>query len=126
MACSLFRKARIDAPGALHPIIVRGIEHWSIFSDDKDQYHFVARLGEIVTDTAGFSAFGDKSGASMGIRKAPTDCQGSQSFVLLGGSGCGLHRHKDFQATGGISTICEHFGEALQEDRHFGETEVGW
>ena len=67
------RKARIDAPGALHHIIVRGFERRSIFSDDKDQDNFVARLGEIVIDTAGFSAFGDQSGASMGIRKAPTD-----------------------------------------------------
>jgi hypothetical protein len=28
------RKARIDAPGALHHIIVRGIERGPIFSDD--------------------------------------------------------------------------------------------
>ena len=30
------RKARIDAPGALHHIIVRGIERRRIFSDDGD------------------------------------------------------------------------------------------
>ncbi len=30
------RKARIDAPGALHHIIVRGIERRKIFYDDID------------------------------------------------------------------------------------------
>ena len=43
--------ARIDAPGALHHIIVRGIERRRIFSDDQDQDNFVERLGDIVTET---------------------------------------------------------------------------
>ena len=30
------RKARIDAPGALHDIIIRGIECKAIFKDDKE------------------------------------------------------------------------------------------
>jgi len=45
------RKARIDAPGALHHIIVRGIERRRIFSDDQDRDNFVERLGNIVTET---------------------------------------------------------------------------
>ena len=45
------RKARIDAPGALHHIIVRGIERRRIFSDDQDRDNFVERLGSILTDT---------------------------------------------------------------------------
>ena len=48
------RKARIDAPGALHHIIVRGIERRWIFSDDKDRDNFVDRLGDIVTETETF------------------------------------------------------------------------
>ncbi len=43
--------ARIDAPGALHHIIVRRIERRRIFSDDKDRDNFVERLGDIVTGT---------------------------------------------------------------------------
>jgi len=31
------RQARIDAPGALHPIIARGIERREIFCDDEDR-----------------------------------------------------------------------------------------
>ena len=44
------RKARIDAPGALHHIIVRGIEKRKIFEDDKDRNHFIKRLGDILTE----------------------------------------------------------------------------
>jgi len=48
------RKARIDAPGALHHIIVRGIERRRIFSDDQDRDNFIERMGDIVTDTKTF------------------------------------------------------------------------
>ena len=40
------RKARIDASGALHHIIVRGIERRNIFYDDRDRDHFLERLIE--------------------------------------------------------------------------------
>ncbi len=39
------RKARIDTPGALHHIIVRGIERRRIFYDDLDRENFIAQLG---------------------------------------------------------------------------------
>ena len=39
------RNARIDAPGALHHIIVRGIERRKIFNDDVDRINFLDRLG---------------------------------------------------------------------------------
>jgi putative transposase len=45
------RRARIDAPGALHHIIVRGIERRKIFNDDKDRYDFLSRLGDILEQT---------------------------------------------------------------------------
>ena len=45
------RKARIDAPGAVHHIIVRGIERGEIFHDDQDRNQFVKRLGDIVMET---------------------------------------------------------------------------
>jgi REP element-mobilizing transposase RayT len=46
------RKARIDAPGALHHIIVRGIERRKIFYDDHDRDNFIERLGAILTETS--------------------------------------------------------------------------
>ncbi len=45
------RKARIDAPGAVHHIIGRGIERCRIFRDDKDRYDFLARLGDLLAET---------------------------------------------------------------------------
>jgi putative transposase len=45
------RKSRIDAPGALHHIIVRGIEHRKIFIDDTDRDNFIDRVGGVVSDT---------------------------------------------------------------------------
>ncbi len=39
------RKARIDAPGALHHIMARGIEKNDIFYDDFDRNTFVDTFG---------------------------------------------------------------------------------
>ena len=45
------RKARIDAPGALHHIIARGIEGGKIFQDNADRNNFLCRLGGIIQET---------------------------------------------------------------------------
>ena len=45
------RKARIDAAGALHHIIVRGIERRKIFWDNADRDSFVNRLGKMLIET---------------------------------------------------------------------------
>jgi REP element-mobilizing transposase RayT len=45
------RAARLDAPGVLHHIIIRGIERRDIFRDDQDREDFLARLAELVHDT---------------------------------------------------------------------------
>jgi len=42
------RKARIDAPGAFHHIIARGIERNKIFQDVFDRDNFLERLGVIL------------------------------------------------------------------------------
>ena len=41
------RQARLDAPGTLHHVMIRGIEGANIFGDDKDREHFLSRVGEI-------------------------------------------------------------------------------
>jgi len=48
------RQARIDAPGAFHHIICRGIERKSIFLDDVDRNNFVSRLAAILQQTSTF------------------------------------------------------------------------
>lgn len=45
------RQSRIDAPGAVHHIIVRGIERKKIFRDDADRVKFLERLSVILLDT---------------------------------------------------------------------------
>ena len=45
------RKARIDAPGALHHIIVRGINRRRIFFDDADHDAFLDRLDAILSES---------------------------------------------------------------------------
>ena len=39
------RHARLDTPGALHHIMVRGINKEDIFIDDNDRRDFLRRLG---------------------------------------------------------------------------------
>ncbi|MBW2334851.1 MAG: transposase, partial [Deltaproteobacteria bacterium] len=45
------RQARLDAPGTLHHIIIRGIERKKIVNDDHDRQDFVSRMGNIALDT---------------------------------------------------------------------------
>ena len=43
--------ARLDAPGTLHHIIVRGIERRNIVDDNKDREVFVEAMGHLAVDT---------------------------------------------------------------------------
>jgi REP element-mobilizing transposase RayT len=45
------RRARLDAPGTLHHVIVRGIEKGPIVADDADRGAFVLRLGRLAVET---------------------------------------------------------------------------
>ena len=45
------RQSRIDAPGAVHHIICRGIERRKIFLDDLDRNMFITRLGQVLLKT---------------------------------------------------------------------------
>jgi hypothetical protein len=45
------RKARIDAPGALHHIMLRGIERRAIVRDDLDRERFLERLGKLLLES---------------------------------------------------------------------------
>ncbi len=45
------RRARLDAPGTLHHVMVRGIERRRIGNDVADCKNFVERLGELAAGT---------------------------------------------------------------------------
>jgi len=114
------RKARIDAPGALHHIIVRGIERRRIFSDDKDRDNFVDRLADIVTDTQTF-CFGwalMPNHAHLLLQTGKTSLSTVMRRLLTGYAvfyNRRYHRHgqlfqRGFQAAGGYATSGEYFG----------------
>jgi len=44
------RGPRLDAPGTMHHVIVRGIERGHIFRSDGDREDFLARLGRVVEE----------------------------------------------------------------------------
>jgi len=41
-------QARIDAPGALHHIVIRGIDRIAIFEDDQDREDLLERLSRLL------------------------------------------------------------------------------
>src|SRR5512141_1395019 len=45
------RQARLDAPGTLHHVIVRGVDRGAIVKDDADREGFIARLGDVAQAT---------------------------------------------------------------------------
>ena len=52
------RLARLDAPGVLHHVIIRGIERRGIFRDDFDRENFLERLS-IIAEANEKSGHGD-------------------------------------------------------------------
>lgn len=45
------RLARLDAPGALHHVMIRGIERRKIFKDDKDRENLIERMSSLLPET---------------------------------------------------------------------------
>ena len=60
------RRARLDIPGALHHIMVRGIDKSGIFKDDQDRSLFVERLGQSGPAPSWETPGMDELGLSMG------------------------------------------------------------
>ncbi len=46
------RKSRIDAPGAIHHVIIRGIGRSHIFRDSQDYENFILRLARLLNETS--------------------------------------------------------------------------
>ena len=45
------RQARLDSPGTLHHVIIRGIEKKDIVADKYDRANMVSRIGELAEET---------------------------------------------------------------------------
>ena len=68
------RQPRLDAPGVLHQVMVRGIERRTIFRDATDRADFVGRLAELVAAT-GLSVYAWKQHLRrrrLSARRTPT------------------------------------------------------
>ena len=46
------RQARLDRPGTLHHVILRGIERGAIVTDETDRAHLCTRLGLSMAEVA--------------------------------------------------------------------------
>ena len=46
------RVARLDTPGLLHHVMIRGIERRRIFNDNEDRENFIVDLGMSMVDVA--------------------------------------------------------------------------
>lgn len=46
------RQSRIDTPGAVHHVMIRGIERRAIFRNDKDRESFLDRMGRILLESS--------------------------------------------------------------------------
>ncbi len=75
------RKARIDAPDALHHIIIRGIKQRNIFKDDTDRINFLDRLDKVLSET----------GKNISAWKTTGKSHSKKHFLLLGGQGIGIN-----------------------------------
>jgi putative transposase len=44
-------RARLDTPGSVHHVIIRGIERGKIFKDDKDRNNLLDRMETLLPET---------------------------------------------------------------------------
>jgi len=92
------RGARLDAPGTLHHVMVRGIERRNIVDDEKDREDFVFRLGKLSeeTGTAIYAWALMTNHAHILIRSGPGGLPNFMRRLLAGYAAAYNRRHKRF------------------------------
>ena len=90
------RHARLDAPGTLHHVIIRGLERGAIVKDDVDREAFVTRLGTVAqaTGTALYAWALLPNHAHLLLRSGPTGLPPFMRRFLTGYAGDFNRRHK--------------------------------
>jgi len=90
------RIARIDAPGLLHHIMIRGIERRKIFNDDTDRDNFIERLSLLLpeTKTRCYAWAFLSNHAHFLLRSGPVGIAALMSRLLTGYAGYYNRRHK--------------------------------
>lgn len=89
------RRARLDAPGTLHHVIVRGIEKRRIVDDDQDREKFIERLGDLSqrTQTAIYAWSLMTNHAHLLLRSGPQGLAPLMRKLLTGYAGGYNRRH---------------------------------
>ena len=90
------RKARLDSPGTLHHVIVRGINKRRIVNDAADRKDFVRRMGELAegTKTSIYAWALMTNHAHILLRSAPIGLSGYMRRLLTGYAVSYNHRHR--------------------------------
>ncbi|MBC8246123.1 MAG: transposase [Deltaproteobacteria bacterium] len=90
------RQARLDAPGTLHHVIIRGIERKKIVSNDQDRQDFVGRLGKIAleTETLVYAWALMTNHAHILLRSGPSGLPRYMRRLLTGYAISYNHRHR--------------------------------
>jgi len=90
------RQPRLDAPGVLHHVMVRGIERRALFRDDTDRADFVGRLADLVPAT-GLRVYGWAllpNHAHLLVRTGRRPLPRVMRSLLTGYAGAFNRRHK--------------------------------
>jgi putative transposase len=113
------RRARLDAPGTLHHVIVRGIEKRRIVDNDQDRAKFVQRLGETsqITQTAIYAWSLMTNHAHILLRSSGAGLSSFMRKLLTGYAGYYNRRHKRY----GHLFQNRYKSIVVQEDAYFKE-----
>ncbi len=92
------RGARLDAPGTLHHVMIRGIERRNIVDDETDREDFVSRLGKlsVETGTAIYAWALMTNHAHILLRSGPAGLPIFMRRLLAGYAAAYNRRHKRF------------------------------
>jgi len=90
------RQARLDAPGTLHHVIIRGIEKKQIVEHDEDKREFVSRMGDLSTqEKTNIYAWALMTNhAHILLRSGPSGLSRYMKRFLTGYAVYYNHRHK--------------------------------
>jgi len=92
------RLARLDSPGVLHHVIIRGIERRRVFRESKDQDDFLARFEDLIAKTK-MSCYAWallSNHAHFLLRTADTPLATFMRRLLTGYAGSFNRRHKRY------------------------------
>ena len=90
------RVARLDTPGLLHHVMIRGIESRKIFNDDKNRENFIERLSILLpeTKTQCYAWSFLSNHAHFLLRSGPTGIASLMRILLTGYAVSYNMRHK--------------------------------